>query len=135
MSPDQSAKEALDIAQELETTVDQILEKINKGFKYNRRTRTLLWIVAGLGAISLGLGVTVGVLFAELHANQIQSCLNGNESRTANRQLWDHILQLSSRPQPGESPSQIRHEHQQATAFRVYVHTKFAPVDCKRLYG
>jgi hypothetical protein len=128
------ARELGATVEEIPTKLDLVIERLNEADRLALRVRALVRVAALVSAVALGLSGVVAWLLIELHGNQIQGCHIGNDNRATNRQLWDHILSLSGQqpPPPGETLAQ---QEAQATAFRLYVHRKFSPVDCAKVYG
>jgi hypothetical protein len=134
------ASEALSIAKELRELIKAILEKLTDAVKYGRRTRLMSWLLAASVVLDVGLSVLTVHLYIgqaqvsrDIHRSQVRACAIGNDFRTRQRQLWDHVIAVSV-PPPGETAAQRHVRLARLAAFRVYIGRQFHPVDCAALY-
>jgi hypothetical protein len=142
------AAEALGLARQLRELIGEILERLTDAVKYGRRTRVMAWGLVASVILDVALSVlAVTVIVHQVHAarqlaatiravhvSQLRSCAIGNSLRAGQVRLWDHLLALPAAPPQGETAAERAARLERVTAFRVYVHRQFAPVDCRSLY-
>lgn len=102
--------------------------------RMGHRNRTLIRLLSVL--IVLNILLTAGLAVSAVRSTQALNqavttqaqlralCLSGNESRTAQAQLWDYVLQL-----PPISP-RTPEQQLEVDAIRAYVHQLFALRKC-----
>ncbi len=142
------ASEALSLVKELRELVGAILERLTEAVRYGKRTRKISWGIGLLGALDITLSViTVAVLFNQAHVegqlhqqqavirqSQLRACGIGNDFRAGQRQLWNHVIAVSSAP-PGETRAEREARLAKLAAFRAYIGRQFRAVSCTALYG
>lgn len=148
-----SQSELLEAAAELKDATQALGEKFETTQAFSRETRRIAkvckdtsdklgrWVKVLLVVVVVLAMVTVGVIANAVRSNsanskavriqeyQIANCMEANKSRAAQRQLWDYVLDLSSKPTPGE-PAMTTAEKKRLGQFRTYVGTTFADRDC-----
>lgn len=119
-----------EVSRRLKTVSDaQIVDRAS-----SRRTRRLALGLAMSIVLDVLLTVVVALLTitslnqnATLHASQLVSCANSNDTRAEQRRLWAYILRISAPPKTAAAKAQ----EQQFVAF---VNATFAPVNCAAIY-
>jgi hypothetical protein len=129
-------------AHRLEISVNKLRDEINNLRVYGQRSRRLIIGLAVSIVLDVLLSAAVGLLaiqavstsnraneansLASRNAqNQLITCQAGNESRAAQVQLWNYVLDLAAR-NPNQSPDQVERLKQ----FRAYLTTALGPRDC-----
>lgn len=99
-----------------------------------RRTRHLAVGLAVSIVLDVVLTVVVAVLTvsalnqnSDLHASQLASCADTNDTRAEQRQLWQYLFQLSGPPKTAAQKTQEQ-------KFLTFVDGTFAPVNCAQVY-
>jgi len=135
------AAEALSIARQLRDLIAEILDRLTDAVKYGKRTRVMSWGLVASVILDVGLSVLTVRLYVgqahvsdDIHASQLHACAIGNDFRAGQRQLWDHVIAVSTAP-PGETAAQRQARLAKLAAFRLYIGRQFRPVKCKSLYG
>lgn len=124
---------AVTIAEQATKTQASIVAQQNRS---RRTTRLLVVSVAldiALSVVTIVLALGQVSTTAAIHQSQLNGCAIGNNLRAGQVRLWDHVLALAGTP-PHETPAQRRQRLATDGAFRAYVRSQFAPVDCARLY-
>lgn len=114
--------------------------------RYGHASRRRIWLSFALLTVDIALTVVVSVFAVQAHnasttANELRTasiaaCQAANVTRAQNRQLWDHLLDISAAtpPRPGETKTQIAAAQKTAVAFRAYVAHVFHSLPCTSLY-
>lgn len=100
-----------------------------------RRAVVVLFILSVLlagGAYWLSVRAVQGEVASR--ASVVQLCQAGNDSRTQQEALWEHIVAISAAP-PHQTPAQARRRQAVIAAFLAYVRQAFAPRDCTAKYN
>lgn len=133
-------------AASLERSMDSLGNQIHALTKYGRQSRRLIWSLAASLLLDLVLSVIVWVVAVQAnhasdlaaeatsvanqnHQAQVTTCVASNEARAATVQLWNYVLDLSTKNELGAD------KHKQIDDFRVYVNTTFAQRDCNTASG
>lgn len=134
--------EALDLARELRDTVREIGTELDKTAKVTRRTRRLTIALSVSVIADIILSIVLALVVVHEHSNasaikqnQIRACQVGNDARSAQRRLWDHVLDISSKPKPNETPAARADRLKTLRQFRQFINAEFRAVDCKRFYN
>jgi hypothetical protein len=69
-----------------------------------------------------------GATLAQLHASEVASCQGGNQTRSKEIALWEHLYSLGVN---SSTPPKVRREDNELIA---YVKGVFAPRNCKNLF-
>lgn len=100
-----------------------------------RNARTNRWLTGAIGllvAVVIGAGFVVAELRDLAQDNRAAAttgCENANESRAAQRALWDYIIDVSVQSNP-EAPDVVTEFY---VDLRTYVHAVFGDRDCADL--
>lgn len=70
---------------------------------------------------------------AAVHSSQVAACRIGNQLRSKEVQLWDHLAAISS-PPPHLSKAQLAVQRQKVAALLAYVRRTFPVLNCQALY-
>jgi hypothetical protein len=130
------------VAKELRDIIGQIGRDLETTRTYGRKTRRLSVALVISVAADIVLSLLLGYTVLREHQNsdairtsQIRACSIGNDGRAAQRRLWDHVLTVSSAPNPGETAAQRTVRLRQLHDFRLFINREFRPVDCVKLYS
>lgn len=137
IQPDDNA--AIAAADRLQQSMEGLREDIGGLTTYGRRNRHLIrWLAVSLIVEAL-LIVAVAVLAVQAsnatsaaarnEQTQQATCRAGNDSRAANHNLWNYVLELSAAANPHPTPAQ----QDAAAKFRVFIDEVFQPRDCAHL--
>lgn len=138
---DQNRAAAIAAADRLTNSVSDLGTEMKELRNYGRRNRLLIRaLVASMvfdAVLSIGLGwigvtahnasnkAVAATAASKVNANnQRQSCLNGNDSRAVQLELWTYIFTLPAGQ--GQTPEQV----ERIAEFRKYINTVFAQRDC-----
>lgn len=144
MTGDDKSRDLVAVAQALTTSMDGLAEQVGTlntqveaQESYGRRNRRMIWwlvVSLLLDVVLTAVIVTVAVQAnqasdqaAEVHAQQVATCLAGNEARVNNEKLWGYVLAVPpSKPRTAEQLKQI-------DDFKAFVQRTFAPRDCSKI--
>jgi hypothetical protein len=123
----------LDRLDALGLTLNHVLERLDRVASRERTTRHLTWGLATSLVLDIALTIIVSVLTImaisqgyTLHASQLNSCANGNETRAAQRTLWSYVITTTEK---------TSHANQSTlNSFEQFVDRTFANVNCSKLY-
>lgn len=99
--------------------------------------RIIKWLIR---FAALGAAILVSVIYVAWQAHEAANtathassqthvnCLSANQARATQRQLWTFILSFP--PPLHETAEAKRRRIHETTRFKVFVHKKFAPLDC-----
>jgi hypothetical protein len=111
----------------------RVLIVVSAGLVLDVVLTIVLGLVAGqshdASAQAQGAAARANAAVAQLHATQVSSCEDGNQTRAGEIALWEHIYGLSvaaAKPTAAERQADER--------LLAYVRATFAPRDCARLY-
>lgn len=137
MTDDALPNDPVATAQALTSSLDALSGELEAANRFGRRNRRMIWWLAVSLLLDVVLTVVVAVVAvevnhasdkaAQVHSQQVATCLSTNEGRKLNVQLWDYVLSIPpSRPRTEEQDKRI-------ADFRVFLHKTFAPRDCSRI--
>lgn len=139
MSPE---GDALALARELRNTIAEIGTELDKTAKVTARTRrlTIALTVSVIADIVLSVVLAFVVVHehtnaAAIKANQIRACRIGNDARAAQRRLWSHVIDISEKPRPSETPAERADRLRTLHQFKVFIAREFHNVNCRALYN
>lgn len=120
----------------LSTRLEGVTQTQEQQVRYGRRNRSMIWgLVASIAADLL---LTIPIAWAVVsagnandlaeanHANQVQTCLAGNDSRRDVRELWNKVFALSSPPKSEAAAKKI-------AEFKEFVAQTYADRDCSKI--
>lgn len=142
MNPEPDAA-AIRAAERLEQSVDGLREEIGTLRDLGQRNRRLIWGLAVSLILDVLLSVAVAVVAVKStdaadrateatslanrnRQTQVATCLASNDTRAANIQLWNYVLDLAAKGNPNPTPQQTERIKQ----FKTYLAEVFAPRDC-----
>ncbi len=131
--PGQDAAEALRLVREVHQHVGEIMTRLDATAAYARRTRRMAWLVAAVVALAMLLSGTVAYGVYEFHQGQLRACAIGNDGRSSQLAVWDHVLTLST-PPPHETPAERARRERQIAGLRAFLARHLRQVDCQALY-
>lgn len=136
-------KDAILAARELTETLSELSDRLDRVTAREEKTRRLTWrtiIAVGIDIVLSMLLVVVyaqsrdnSVTLSELHANSVNACHLGNETRAQEIMLWDHLASISH-PSPGETKARQERDAKAVAGLLAYIKRTFAPRDCQALY-
>ena len=93
-----------------------------------------VFLTVGLAAVAIQARDTA-LSAARSQASIIASCQTGNEFKTTEAALWNHIIDLSanSPSQQNLTPEQEAQRQKILADFQTYLKTTFAPRDCNNV--
>lgn len=132
----QDPRELAAIATRLGKRVEVLSERLSVSQRQVIRMRWLTWLTAVLAALAVVGGVVSIQLWQGLRdtardntAAAVQACRNSNDSRNANRVLWDFVIDVSEANNTDATPKQ----RQQLERIRTWVARLYAAHDCTHL--
>jgi hypothetical protein len=128
---------AVGTAKALTSALDGLRVQLAQATRYGHRNRRMIWWLVVSLVLDVALTIAIAVLAvetrsandkaAQVHTQQVATCLAGNQSRAAQIQLWDYILSLTP------STPLTQEQKRQLADLRGYVHKVFAARDCSRV--
>lgn len=124
-------------AQALTTSLNTMTARLEAVNRYGRRNRHMIYGLVASLLLDAILTVVIAIVAveanrandraAQVHNQQVATCLSTNEGRKLNVQLWDYVLSIP--------PSQPRSDAQtkRIADFKVFLHKTFAPRDCSKI--
>jgi len=142
LEPDKlSTSELIRAASVVVSTLSMVVEDLRKEVKglkvYGTQTRKLIVLVLVL-FVGLGFGLWQSYQASQdalrarhaIEATQYSGCKFGNDSRIAQKRIWDAIFLAVVKPPPGETPKE-KEERLAATAqVKALVEQAYATRDC-----
>ena len=133
----------------LQQTVDEITG-------YSRRTRKLMWALAGSLVLDITLTVVLSIVAFQahgtastnaelvqelhmqqsaLHAAQLEACAGGNTFRADQDVIWGRFIGILTTPTATSTKAEVAKADKIAAQFLAYISQVNHPVNCAELYG
>ena len=132
---DASPGEAIATAQALTLSLDRMAKQLKAQGRYGHRNRKMIWALAFCVVALLTAGIVINSvrssnasdLAKQVHATQVNTCQQANQTRLKTLQIWDYVLAVPPSTPPDAQQKKIRAD------FKTFVHQVFAPRDCSHL--